>query len=174
MTLQSTDDYERLVPAELRELVSSIVEVARGMLEKDGALQAVAFVGRLEPRNVGILGVGPLRNGSAAVTLIRAMADERNADFVLFVSEAWTFEGPKEEAEKLRAQYDEVQHIPGRIHAVMFALHTHVGFFVGDAERETVDEAAKRYTFGEIVFRMAQLGEGCMASMLPRKKWSKQ
>jgi hypothetical protein len=160
-----TATYERLVPEETRAFVAHCVNQARENIERDGFLEPVALIGRFaeEPSVIAIGRLGVMPKDIAA-RLIRQTAHKADADFVLHIDEVWTANLKTRDERK---QYGQVRDIPGRIDAVMFALHTHIGTFVALTERVTVDAAKKRYTFGAVDLDMMKEGEGRFVGLLP-------
>jgi hypothetical protein len=164
------NEYERLVPEETRAIVDKCIEHARHLLEKDGQLAPVAFVGRFGGEMTVLGGLGNIGKDLAA-KMMRKTARELDADFLLHVDEVWLYESKdktREEVEALRAESPgrQVRYMPGRIDAVMFNLETHLGTFLANVPRETVDEAAKRYTFGTVEFAFMREGEGRFVGLL--------
>jgi hypothetical protein len=160
------NQYETLVPVELRNYVEAMATVARENLERDGHLTPVAFVGTLDGHGTMLGGLSTLNKDRAAREIAR-FAKQLDADFILHIDEAWIATTTSEaDVEKLRAQYGEVQHIPGRIDAVMFQLETRIGFFLGYPTREPKGET---FTFGPIKMEFMKGGHGRFVGLLPQK-----
>jgi hypothetical protein len=163
-------DYEKFVPIEIRETVDGIAQQARINLERDGCLVPVAFVGRLGG-DFTVCGNLARIPKEAAAQAVRALAKKQDADFVLWLDEAWlkAFTGSsKDEARRKREQYGgEVRDIPGRVDVVMFVLHTHAGVFVAQPLREEVEG---KYTFGAVTFEAPMTAEGRVMSLLPPRE----
>lgn len=162
-------DYERLVPEPIRQLVDSVITTARAHLERDGYLAPVAFVGSDSKRS--ITACGGLANVSKdeSARAIRELAKRNDADFVLWVDEAWMKSinaTSVDEAKKIRAETENVRDMPGRLDVVMFNLQTHVGTFAAHALREGVPG---KYTFGAVKFEMWTYGEGRLTNLLPQR-----
>lgn len=161
---RGADEYEKLVPLELRNYVEAMATVARENLERDGKLTPVAFIGTMDGNGTmlgGLAGLG--KDGSARA--IRAFAKKLDADFVLHIDEAWTTSTTdKDEVARLREKYKEVRLMPGRVDCVMFQLETRVGQFMGLPTREPFGET---FTFGPINMQFMDHGEGRFVGLLP-------
>lgn len=161
--------YEQLVPAETRDFIDGLVEKVRENLERDGYIETVAFAGHFDGRLTIIPNIARLPKDVSS-KLIRKIAGKVEADYALFVDEAWTLEATsKTEVDLLREQYGEVRNMPNRIDVVMFSLQTHAAQFLGMPKRITIDEAKKRYTFGAVEFEMMDGAEGRFVGLLPPK-----
>lgn len=163
-------DYEKFVPIEIRMLVDAFAQQARINLEKDGYLEPVAFVGRLDGEVRICAGLSRLTKDDGA-RFVRSMAKKHDADFALFIDEAWLRQfhaGSIGEARRIRDEVGgEVRDMPGRIDVVMFNLQTYAGVFAAHAERIPLERAPGKYTFGMIEFDRPELAEGRFVSLLP-------
>lgn len=164
------NEYEKLVPEETRAIVSKCIEHARYLLEKDGELSPVAFIGRFGGEMTVLAGLANIGKDNAAKEM-REMARKVDADYLLHIDECWMLEtkvSDRAEAETLRADTrgKAVRDMPGRVDGVMFNLETHAAIFAALVPRVTVDEAAKRYTFGAVEFQVMREGEGRFIGML--------
>lgn len=169
----SMSDYEKFVPFEIRLFVHDIVAQARNNLERDGFLAPVAFVGRFDGWIRICAGLNRLSKDEGA-RLVRLAAKKHDADFVLFIDEAWLKEfqaNSLSEARRIRDEVGgEVRDIAGRLDVVMFNLQTHAGVFVAHAERIPMERAPGKYTFGLVEFETAPYSEGRFVSMLPPRE----
>ncbi|CAJ4441517.1 Uncharacterised protein [Burkholderia pseudomallei] len=169
----SMSDYEKFVPFEIRLFVHDIVAQARNNLEKDGFLAPLAFVGRFDGWTRICAGLDRLTKDDG-MRFVRGVAKKHDADFVLFVSEAWLKEFQADslsEARRIRDEVGgEVRDIPGRLDIVMFDLQTHAGVFAAHAERIPLERAPGKYTFGMVEFDRPKLAEGRFVSLLPSRE----
>lgn len=163
------NDYEKYVPIELQLLVDMLIRQARANLEKDGFLTPVAFVGRLDGTIWVCGGLNRLTKDEGA-NAIRRLAKKHDADFVLWIDEAWLKEfkaASMDEARRIRDEVGgEVRDIPGRIDVVLFVLHTRACVFAAHAVRKTL-EGRPGYTFGAVEFDKPTAAEGRFMSLLP-------
>ncbi|CAJ8172104.1 Uncharacterised protein [Burkholderia pseudomallei] len=168
-----SDDYEKFVPFEIRLLVHDIVAQARNNLERDGYLTPVAFVGRFDG-DVRICGGLNRFSKDDGARLVRSVAKKHDADFVLWLDEAWLKEFQADsmsEARRIRDEVGgEVRDIPGRLDVVMFNLQTHAGVFAAHAERIPMERAPGKYTFGIVEFDRPKLAEGRFLTLLPPRE----
>jgi hypothetical protein len=163
------NEYEKFVPAEIRGMVEVMIEQARFNIEQDGVLEPVALVGTLDSCGL-VAGLSRISKDSAA-RVVRSLAKDKNADFVLWIDEAWlkSIDAPTmAEAKRIReALGDEVKDMPGRIDVVLFSLQTHSGDYLARALREPLDGKPGKYTFGAVNFRKPNQTEGRFLSLLP-------
>ncbi|CAJ3070768.1 Uncharacterised protein [Burkholderia pseudomallei] len=168
-----SDDYEKFVPFEIRLLVHDLVAQARNNLERDGYLAPVAFVGRFDGDVRVCAGLNRLSKDEGA-RFVRNMAKKHDADFVLWLDEAWLKEFQADSISAVRRIRDEVggeiRDIPGRLDVVMFNLQTHAGVFAAHAERIPMERAPGKYTFGIVEFDRPKLAEGRFVSLLPPRE----
>ncbi|ARL25475.1 hypothetical protein [Burkholderia pseudomallei] len=170
-------DYEKFVPPQLRQLVDCLIVQARIKIELDGFLAPVAFVGQFDKDGVvaEVVACGGLGNLSKdeGTRRVRNLAKEHNADFVLWIDEAWmtqfTTHSIDEAQRKVAEVGGEVRDTPGRIDVVMFVLETHLGIFVANPVREDAKDSPGGYTFGAVEFGRPNHAEGQFAGVLPSR-----
>jgi hypothetical protein len=168
-----TSKYEQFVSREMREFVTLCVEHSREMLEADGRLTPVAFVGTIGGECSLVTGLAAMPKKVAA-KVITATARKLDADFVLHIDEGWLkqFEGTADDFERLRAENNgEVRTMPGRIDVVLFNLDTRVGFFFAGPERTIIGERDGEpvYSFGDAEFNLMENGSGTFVGLLPKR-----
>ena len=158
------NEYEKLVPVELRGYIDGIVELARNNIERDGVLAPVAFVGTIGGNITVIGGLAYIEKDDAA-KMIRKAAKQTKADFVLHVDEGWLKHATsKAEVDALKENHGQVRDMPGRVDVVMFSLETRMGQFFDAPVRQPHGET---YTFGELKMQLMPDAEGRFMGLLP-------
>lgn len=154
---------------ETRHFVSARIENARKQMEREGKLSEFVHVGKF--------GTGEnfnfdLRHMSqnAAAELSKKAAKKVDADFIFYMDECQAiYPKNQTEASALRRQFGRVENMPGAGRVVGFQVETHAGQFVAQVPRVTVDEAAKRYTFGAVEFELMRYVQGLLWAYCRRK-----
>jgi hypothetical protein len=160
------NEYEKLVPSETRAFVDKCVAHARELIQRDGALSPIAFVGRFEGGGIAISDLAAFPK-DVAVKVIREAAKQAKADYVLQIDEGWGLHvDTKEEVDALRSKYGQVKDMPGRVDMVTFLFQTYAGQFSAMPLREPFGET---FTFGEVSFRLADHAEGSFMGLLPTR-----
>jgi hypothetical protein len=94
-------------------------------------------------------------------------AKKVDADFILYFDERWAIHlKTQAEASALRREFGRVENMPGRIRVIGFQIETHAGQFFAQVPRLTVDEAAKKYTFGSVKFELLPYARGPFMGLL--------
>lgn len=160
------NEYEKLVPSEARSFVAMCVEHARELLQRDGMLTPIAFVGKFDGDITAVASLAAFPKNVAAKVITLA-AKHADADFILHIDEGWGLHVDSEkEVDALRAKYGEVKNMPGRVDMVTFMFQTYAGQFTAMPLREPF---GKTFTFGAVSFRLAQQGEGTFLGLLPTR-----
>jgi hypothetical protein len=160
------NEYEKLVPSETRGFVDRCVAHARELMQRDGALSPIAFVGTFNGGGIAIPALAMIPKDVAAKVITLA-AKQADADFVLHIDEGWGLEAQTEESVKaLHAKYGQVKDMPGRIDVVMFQFETYAGQFMAMPKREPFGEM---FTFGEASFQLLGHAEGRFMGLLPTR-----
>ena len=152
-------------PERLLALVNLCEGTARRILEEQGGLSAMAFIG--SEGAFGIMPVGHLPK-NAVKPIVHKIAREQDADFVLMVMECWALdERYADQLEQLRARYGQLSDMPAPYvyEAVSFGLDTHDGTWMGIAKIFQRPDGAK--SFEHVALTMFGLSEGRMVGMLP-------
>ena len=160
------NEYEKLVPSETRAFVVRCVEHAREMMQCNGALSPVAFVGKFGGGGILIDNLAALPK-DIAVKVITAAAKKADADFILHIDECWMLSSDtKASVDALQDEYKQVRDMPGRIDGVMFNFETYAGQFSALPKREPFGET---FTFGEPKFELVKRVEGRFMGLLPTR-----
>lgn len=160
------------IPDEYRNDVQEAIDNARKFMQDGQDLAAVAIIVRNGdktakppiPATVRIIGTvfdQSLHNQdkNAWAQLVRSEAAEIGADFIIFSSEVWLMEIPKEHAKTQQEAdafsdyvlrtYGSIGNSPYRKDSVMFSLYTREGEYVGTAP---IKKFGKTRTFDDVTF----------------------
>jgi hypothetical protein len=162
-------EYETLVDKETRDFVSTCIENARKQMEREGKLSDFVYVGKFGATENFSFHLRSMPKITAA-EMTKEAAKKVDADFIFYMDERWAiYPKNKAEASALRREFGRVENMPGAVRVVGFQIETHAGQFVGQVPRVTVDEAAKRYTFGAVEFELMRYVQGPFMGLLPPK-----
>jgi hypothetical protein len=158
------------IPARFAPLVDSMMNTARGILERGEKLAPLAFVGRSatgELFPVSIDTDGP-ENKELSANQIRLTADMVKADFIFSVMEAWAL--PKRlltRHQEILDRYGSIGASPHKEDVVTFSLESRDGVWVGSAAIKPKPPSKKKRTFGQVDFIFADGVEGRFVGLLP-------
>lgn len=163
-------EYEKLVPAECRQIVDGAIEHTREVLESKGSIPMVAFVGSFS--ECSILMLDGARDKQTAANLLAKHVRMMDADFVLHICEMYMLKSTAKSADEAReiekqAQKVGVMNMPGHVEGVAFQLETGAGHFLGFMEFETAND---RKTFGNVELEYLPGYTGRFANLLPKSK----
>jgi len=157
------------LPQTYRVAVAGFIEKARELVHEGKPLEAVLFVGRLEPPQFHSIEMDP----ASAVAKAEAgehgrmLAKMLNADYALMVCEAWSVpESEVRNANAILDRYESLAHYPGRIEVAAFSLETRYGVWAAQAQLKAVYPSKRRRTFGPVRFVAADYGDGRLANIL--------
>lgn len=163
------NEYETLLNMETRHFVSACIENARKQMEREGKLSEFVHVGKLGTGENFNFDLRHMPQNTAA-ELTKKAAKKVDADFIFYMNECWAiYPKNQTEASTLRREFGRVENMPGAVRVVGFQVETHAGQFVAQVPRVTVDEVAKRYTFGAVEFELMRYVQGPFMGLLPTK-----
>lgn len=166
------NEYEKMVPVELRMIVEGAIGEARKNIGKVKQLAMVAFVGRLDDFECAILLLEGLGTKQNAADALAKFARAKDADFILHICEMHmlrTDAKTEAEAREIQRHADKVgvSNMPGNVEGVCFQVETGAGMFLAFCEIEQVDG---RRTFGPAEFEYKPGYRGRFANILPKDK----
>lgn len=159
------------VPENYRQVLQNAIDTSREYLaDSDDGHPPIVVLGCSKNKQIHFLSA-PFANKiekDLFAEAIKAYAKEYDADFFIFVSEAYILRaeqlGGNEAMEKLRAQFTSVKDCPGRVECLMFALETPYGNWIATPEIHTKN--GKR-TFDEPTFVKSDDASGRFTHLLP-------
>lgn len=159
------------VPPEWRRFCAAVLTWAAQQLHRDGALQGVAFLGKVGDDHIATVPIDARspEHKDASAAAIAQTAQQIQADAILFVIEAWTLrEACVNEAEALIAKYGSLGNMPDtyKEEVMMASLETASGLWVARAPILRDDRMAG-VTLGVIDFERMQGMTGRFTHLLP-------
>ena len=108
--------------AKIAEQVKELIDNARKNLEKDGELLPVFFVVAEDTVNVVVAPFGNNDEKHAAAQGVRMLSDKLKAEWVLYISEAWTVKYDKDDPNYKDADKVAPSQHPKKVEAVIASL----------------------------------------------------
>jgi len=160
-------------PQAYMDIISSLIDKARGFLEAGEKLQAMAFVGNLTSKEVIPVmiqpGSGDDKDQSART--IQSAALTLDADFVFTIMEAWSLRPNKiPQMEAILDKYGSIGASPYAIDVCSLALETRRGVWVAQPQIKPKGISKKKRTIGVVEFRYFTEVGGRFMHLLPKKK----
>lgn len=147
------------------ELLEGIAEAARMNLKQSGGVLPVFLVGR---GTEVIVPIGAMfRNAQEkdkVASYVQKVCHDVDADFVIFVSESYSYIGA--DAEKMYAKYGSVEKIPNRKEVVTIQYESNGVVIGGIAEIVMIDGIK---TCGKMTWQKMEKGGGRFSDLLPKR-----
>ena len=156
------------MPEPIKRRVAAYINSARLMMEEQGELKPMAFIGVDNGEGLAMFPWGNVPNTNIAAAAIREVARQGNATWVIVMMEAYVARRlPDYDTVQVRLkQYGSVKNIPDREEAFCVMVETTEQSWSGMAIREKLEGG--RATFGEVMFN-ATNSEGRMVGLLPNR-----
>ena len=156
-------------PKAYMDIISPLINSARGFLESGEALQAFAFV-RNQVVSVMIQsGADAVKDQSAS--LIQSAALVLEADFVFTIMEAWSLRPDKVlQMDAILDKYGSIGASPYAIDVCSLALETKRGVWVAQPRIKPKGISKKKRTIGVVEFRFYTEVKGRFTHLLPVKE----
>jgi hypothetical protein len=159
-----------LLPQAYLDIVMPLIDSARGFLENGETLQPFAFVGNHATRRMVPILIDTRDDASKdrSVELIKAAAEQTQADFVFTVMEAWGL--PKDKMpryQEILDKYGSVGNSPYRIDTAGFVLETRYGVWGAQVVLKPKGHSKKKRTFGPVELRFMDGVQGRFVGLLP-------
>lgn len=160
-------------PQAYMDIISSLIDKARGFLEAGEKLQAMAFVGNLTTKQIipVMIQPGSGEDKDQSARTIQSAALALDADFVFAIMEAWTLRPDK--ISKMNAildKYGSIGASPYAIDMCSFTLETRHGLWAAQPQIKPKGISKKKRTIGVVEFRYFTEVEGRFAHLLPKKE----
>ena len=157
------------MPEPIKRRVAAYINSARLLMEEQGELKPMAFIGVDGGEGLAMFPWGNVPNTNMAATMIRAVAKEGNATWVIVIMEAYVMRKlPDHNAVKVKLnQYGSVKDMPDREEALCVLVETTEQTWTGMAIQEKLE--GNRATFGEVMFNATEQSEGRMVGLLPNR-----
>ena len=159
-------------PQAYMNIISLLIDKARGFLESGEKLQAIAFVGNLTTQQVMPVMIEPGNNQGKdqSARLIQSAATALDADFVFTIMEAWSLRSDKvRQMDAILDKYGSIGASPYAIDVCSLMLETKRGVWATQLPIKPKGVSKKKRTFGAIEFRYFTEVNGRFSHLLPVK-----
>jgi len=162
-------------PQAYMDIISSLIDKARRVLEAGEKLQPMAFVGNMTTKGVIPVmiqtGSSEGKDQSARTIQSAALALALEADFVFAIMEAWTLRPDKmRQMNTILDKYGSIGASPYAIDTCSLMLETRHGLWAAQPQIKPKGISKKKRTIGIIEFRYFTEVEGRFAHLLPKKE----
>ncbi|PIV88585.1 MAG: hypothetical protein COW48_05215 [Hydrogenophilales bacterium CG17_big_fil_post_rev_8_21_14_2_50_63_12] len=157
-------------PIAYLNIVLPLIESARGFLENGESLEPFAFIGNHATQQIVPILIDTQTDGSKdrSVQLIKAAAEQTQADFVFTVMEAWGL--PKDKMHRYEEIMDKCGSIgasPYKVDTAAFMLETRYGVWGCQMTLKPKGYSKKKRTFGKVELQFMDGVEGRFVGLLP-------
>lgn len=160
-------------PQAYMNIISSLIDKARGFLEAGEKLQGMAFIGNLTTKEVipVMIQPGSSEDKDQSARTIQSEALALDADFVFAIMEAWSLRPNKiPQMDAILDKYGSIGASPYAIDVCSLALETRRGVWVAQPQIKPKGISKKKRTIGVVEFRYFTEAGGRFAHLLPRKE----
>ena len=159
-------------PQAYMDIISSLIDKARELLESGEKLQAIAFVGNLTTKEVIPVMIQPSSGDDKdrSAQRIQSTASLLEADFVFTIMEAWSLRSDKiSQLDSILEKYGSIGASPYAIDVCSLALETKRGVWVAQQPIKPKGISKKKRTMGIVEFRFFTEAAGRFMHLLPKK-----
>ena len=160
-------------PQAYMDIISSLIDKARGFLEAGEMLQPMAFVGNLTTKEVipVMIQTGSEGGKDQSARVIQSAALALDADFVFAIMEAWTLRPDKmRQMNAILDKYGSISASPYAIDTCALTLETRHGLWATQPPIKPKGISKKKRTIGAVEFRYFTEVKGRFAHLLPKKE----
>ena len=160
-------------PQAYMDIISSLIDKARELLEAGEKLQAFAFVGNLTTKEVipVMIQPGSVEDKDQSARTIQSAALALEADFVFSIMEAWTLRPAKiRQMNAILDKFGSIGASPYTIDTCSLMLETRHGVWAAQLQIKPKGISKKKRTIGVVEFRYFTETEGRFAHLLPKKE----
>ena len=155
------------------DIISPMIDKARGFLEAGEKLQPMAFVGNLTTKQVVpvMVQTGSEEGKDQSARTIQSAALALDADFVFAIMEAWSLRPNKiPQMDAILDKYGSISASPYAIDTCSLMLETRRGVWAAQPQIKPKGISKKKRTIGVVEFRYFTEVEGRFAHLLPKKE----
>ena len=159
-------------PPAYMEIISPLIDKARGLLEAGEKLQPIAFVGNLTTKEVipVMIKTSSEEGKDQSARTIQSAALALEADFVFSIMEVWSLRTDKmQQMEAILDKYGSISASPYAVDVCSFMLETRWGVWVSLCQIKPKGISKKKRTIGVVEFRHFTETAGRFAQLLPTK-----
>ena len=160
-------------PQAYMDIISPMIDKARGLLEAGERLQAMAFIGNMTTKEVITVRIQPGsgEDKDQSARTIQSAALALDADFVFAIMEAWSLRPNKiPQMDAILDKYGSISASPYAIDTCSLMLETRRGVWAAQPQIKPKGISKKKRTIGVVEFRYFTEVEGRFAHLLPKKE----
>lgn len=159
-------------PQAYLDIISPLIDKARGLLETGEKLQAIAFVGNLSTQELVpvLIQPGSGEDKDKSALNIQSAAVMLKADFVFAIMEAWSLRSDKvSKMDAILDKYGSIGASPYAIDVCSLTLETRHGIWIAQQPIKPKGISKKKRTIGKAEFRFFTEAAGRFMHLLPKK-----
>lgn len=159
-------------PQAYMDIISSLIDKARGFLEAGDKLQAIAFVSNMTTKQIipVMIQPGSGEDKDQSARMIQSAASALDADFVFTVMEAWSLRPDKvRQMDAILDKYGSIGASPYAVDVCSLMLETRRGVWVAQPLIKPKGISKKKRTIGVVEFRYFTEVKGRFSHLLPKK-----
>jgi hypothetical protein len=156
--------WETTMPDELKARVESYVDNTRLLMEEQGGIKPMSFIGANNGKELAMFPWGNVPNTEIATAAMRAVCKESNAAWIIVIMEAYVARG--DDAVRGHAAIKKglgIRSVPGREEAVCVMVETRERSWTGIAIQQ---RDGRRATFGDMKFESLPHNEGRFVGLI--------
>ncbi|MFZ2301815.1 MAG: hypothetical protein WAW10_08095 [Gallionella sp.] len=160
-------------PQAYMDIISPMIDKARGFLEAGEKLQPMVLVGNLTTKEIipVMVQTGSEGGKDQSARTIQSEALALEADFVFAIMEAWMLRPDKmRQMNAILDKYGSISASPYAIDTCALTLETRHGLWAAQPQIKPKGISKKKRTIGAIEFRYFTEVEGRFAHLLPKKE----
>lgn len=160
-------------PQAYLDIISSLIDKAREILESGEKLQAFAFVGNLATQEIipVMIQQGSCEGKDQSARMIQSAALALDADFVFTIMEAWSLRPSKvSQMDAILDKYGSIGASPYAIDICALTLETKRGVWISQPQIMPKGISKKKRTIGAVEFRYFTEVGGRFMHLLPKKE----
>lgn len=160
-------------PPAYMDIITPLINKARGLLEAGEKLQPIAFVGNLTTQQLVpvIIETASGEGKDQSARVIQSAAVALEAEFVFSIMEAWSLRTDKmQQMDAILDKYGSIGASPYAVDVCSIMLETRWGMWVSLSQIKPKGISKKKRTIGVIEFRHFTEAGGRFADLLPKKE----
>jgi len=159
-------------PQAYLDIISPLIDKARGLLETGEKLQAIAFVGNMSTQEIipVLIQPGSGADKDKSALNIQSAAATLEADFIFAIMEAWSLRSDKvSKMDAILDKYGSIGASPYAIDVCSLTLETRHGIWIAQQPIKPKGISKKKRTIGKAEFRFFTEVAGRFMHLLPKK-----
>jgi len=164
------------IPDAYLNIITPLIQTARGILEEGRPLAGIAFVGSFESNTAVpvVLDMGKEADKDNSAKLIKLAAEFQNADYIFLMMEAWSLRKDKvHRMKEIYERYGSIAASPYAVDIVSMSLETRHGVWMAQVPIKPKGISKKKRTMGTPEFQLFTEAQGRFVDLLPMKDGAK-